>query len=64
MFIANKSDFMGMRPGELIFQDQLKRFIMIEKYIYEQNVHWQNQPYDAGIIRESLIICFQKLRNS
>ncbi|ETR73348.1 MAG: ATPase [Candidatus Magnetoglobus multicellularis str. Araruama] len=27
---------------------------MIEKYIYEQNVHWQNQPYDAGIIRESL----------
>jgi len=27
---------------------------MIEKYLYEQNVHWQNQPYDAGIERESL----------
>jgi hypothetical protein len=27
---------------------------MIEKYLYEQNIHWQNQPYDAGIERECL----------
>ncbi|MBF0451423.1 MAG: ATP-binding protein [Candidatus Magnetomorum sp.] len=27
---------------------------MIEKYLYEQNIHWQNQSYDAGIEREIL----------
>ena len=26
----------------------------MEKYLYEQNIHWQNQNYDSGIRRELL----------